>query len=159
LKTGWCIIVVLAGATLDLAAKVWARASLEPYGSAVDFLPFISLRLTYNEGVSFSLLSFDHDGGRLALLAFTGLVTLGLAIWAYRMPHGGERLALSGIIAGALANFLDRAVNGAVTDYLDLHFGDWHPFVFNLADVWISGGVFLLLALQFFASLDQQSAA
>ncbi|MDX3925166.1 MAG: signal peptidase II [Shinella sp.] len=159
MKTGWCIIVVLAGVALDLAAKAWARASLEPYGSAVDFLPFISLRLTFNEGVSFSLLSFDHDGRRLALLAFTGLLTLGLAIWAYRIPHGGERLALSVIIAGALANFLDRAVNSAVTDYLDLHFGDWHPFVFNLADVWISVGAFLLIVLQVFAREERRYAA
>ena len=159
MKTGLCIIVVLAGAALDLVAKAWARASLEPYGPAVDFLPFISLRLTFNEGVSFSLLSFDHDGGRLALLAFTGLLTLGLAIWAYKMPHRGERMALSAIIAGALANFLDRALNGAVTDYLDLHFGDWHPFVFNLADVWISVGAFILAALQFFVRIDQHSAA
>lgn len=158
MKTGLCIIVVLAGAALDLAAKAWARASLEPYGHAADFLPFISLRLTFNEGVSFSLLSFDHGGGRLALLAFTGLLTLGLAIWAYRMPHGGERLALSAIIAGALANFLDRAVNGVVTDYLDLHFGDWHPFIFNLADVWISVGALLLVALQIFAKEKRPAA-
>ncbi|WP_235919485.1 signal peptidase II [Aureimonas psammosilenae] len=144
-----CIVVVSAGAALDLAAKAWARTSLEPYGSAVDFLPFISLRLTFNEGVSFSLLSFDHDRGRLALLAFTGLLTLGFAIWAYGMPRGRERLALSVIIAGALANFLDRAVNGAVTDYLDLHFGDWHPFVFNLADVLISCGAVAIFAMRF----------
>ncbi|MBW3099262.1 signal peptidase II [Pseudohoeflea coraliihabitans] len=159
MKGGLCVVVVLAGAALDLVAKAWARASLEPYGSALDFLPFISLRLTFNEGVSFSLLSFDHDGGRLALLAFTGLLTLSLSIWAYRMPHGGERLALSVIIAGALANFLDRGVNGAVTDYLDLHFGDWHPFVFNLADVWISIGAMMLVALQVFAKEELRSAA
>lgn len=158
MKTRWCILVVLAGATLDLAVKAWARTSLEPYGPAADFLPFISLRLTFNDGISFSLLSFDHDGGRLALLAFTGLLTLGLAIWVYKMPHGGERLALSVIIAGALANFLDRAVNGAVTDYLDLHLGDWNPFIFNLADVWISIGVIFLLALLAFSKEERHSA-
>ncbi|CZT38056.1 signal peptidase II [Rhizobium sp. 9140] len=157
---GWCIIVVLAGAALDLATKAWARATLEPYGSAADFLPFISLRLTFNKGVSFSLLSFEHDGGKLALLVFTGLITLGLATWAWRIPHARERLALSVIIAGALGNFLNRAVDGAVTDYLDLHFGDWHPFVFNLADVWISVGAVMLVVFQAFSKkIEERSAA
>lgn len=150
-------LLILAGAALDLAAKAWARASLEPYGPPADFLPFISLRLSFNKGVSFSLLSFDHDGGKLALLVFTGLLTVGLAVWTYR-AHGHERLSLSVILAGALGNVLDRAIYGAVTDYLDLHFGDWHPFIFNLADVWISIGVVLLVASQFFARKIERPA-
>ena len=148
MRGGLCALLVLAGAAVDLATKAWARASLEPYGPATDFLPFISLRLSFNKGVSFSLLSFDHDGGKLALLVFTGLLTLGLAVWAYR-ARGHERLSLSVILAGALANFLDRASMGVVTDFLDLHWGDWHPFIFNLADVWISIGVVLLLSRSF----------
>jgi signal peptidase II len=51
-------------------------------------------------------------------------------------------------VAGALANLIDRAARGSVTDFLGLHVGDWHPFVFNLADVWISIGVGLLLLTQ-----------
>lgn len=150
MKAAWPALIIGFGAALDLAAKAWARAVLEPYGVATEFLPFVGLRLTFNHGVSFSLFSFDHDGGKLALLVFTGLLTLGLAVWVYKLPHGRERLALSAVIAGALANFLDRAMNGAVTDYLDLHFGNWHPFVFNLADVWISIGAALLLLCQVF---------
>lgn len=152
MRAAWPTLIIGLGATIDLAAKAWARAVLEPYGAATEFLPFIALRLTYNQGVSFSLLSFDHDGGRLALLVFTGVLTLGLLMWAFRMPRSHERLALSAIVAGALANFLDRTMHGVVTDYLDLHFGDWHPFVFNLADVWISAGAALLLFFQLFTT-------
>lgn len=148
MKAAWPALIIGIGATFDLAAKLWARSVLEPYDASAEFLPFIALRLTFNHGVSFSLLSFDHDGGKLALLVFTGLLTLGLVVWVYKLPHGRERLALSLVIAGALANFLDRAMNGVVTDYLDLHFGGWHPFVFNLADVWISIGATLLLLCQ-----------
>lgn len=137
-------LVIAAGAALDLAAKAWARATLEPYGPASDLLPFVSLRLTFNEGVSFSLLSFEGDAAQLALLAVTGLLTAGVAAWAFR-SQGWERLGLSVIAAGALANLIDRAARGAVTDFLALHVGGWTPFVFNLADVWISLGVGLLL--------------
>ena len=68
---------------------------------------------------------------------------------AYFRSQGLERIAASFIVAGALANVIDRAVYGVVTDYLDLHFGAWHPFVFNLADVWITAGAISLFFCQF----------
>ena len=145
MKAALAALLIVTGAALDLATKAWARASLEPYGPASDFLPFVSLRLTFNEGVSFSMLTFEGDLGQALLLGATGLLTLIIAGWAYR-SHGWQRVALSLVAAGALGNLLDRAARGSVTDFLGLHFGDWHPFVFNLADVWISLGVFVLLA-------------
>lgn len=145
MKAALAALLIVTGAALDLATKAWARASLEPYGPASDFLPFVSLRLTYNEGVSFSMFSFDGDTGKTLLLGGTGLLTLVITRWAYK-SHGVQRMALSFIAAGALGNLLDRAARSSVTDFLGLHFGDWHPFVFNLADVWISLGVCVLLA-------------
>lgn len=155
MKAGLCALIVLAGAALDLTAKACARANLEPYGPPIDFLPFISLRLTFNEGVSFGLLSFGQNDGKIALLALTGLLTLAFAVWAYRMPYSRERAALSVVVAGAVANVIDRAMNGAVTDYLDLHFWGWNPFVFNLADVWITIGVILLLISSIFDNKNE----
>lgn len=144
-------LVVLAGAVIDLAVKAWARSALEPYGPASDFLPFISLHLTFNEGISFGLFALGGEAGKLVLIALTGLITVVLTMWAVRTEEKWERAALSLIVAGAVANLLDRAFFGVVTDYLDLHFGSWHPFVFNLADVWISAGACLLLVVQFFS--------
>jgi Lipoprotein signal peptidase len=95
-------LVVVTGAALDLATKAWARASLEPYGPAIDFLPFVSLHLTFNEGVSFSLFAFKGDMGQAALILVPGLLTLTMAIWAYR-SQGWHRAALSLVVAGALA--------------------------------------------------------
>ena len=54
MRVGVAALIVATGVTLDLATKAWARASLEPYGPAFDFLPFVSLHLTFNEGVSFT---------------------------------------------------------------------------------------------------------
>ncbi|MGN7869971.1 signal peptidase II [Paracoccus sp. 22332] len=157
MRTGAAVLVIATGAALDLVAKAWARAALEPYGAASGFLPFVSLRLTFNEGVSFSLLSFDGERGRLALLAATGLLTALVTVWALR-SQGWERLGLSMITAGALANLMDRAAFGAVTDFLGLHLGAWHPFVFNLADVWISLGVALLLIAPFLSGWARKTA-
>ena len=148
MKMAWPILIIAFGAALDLAAKLWARASLEPYGAATEFLPFVALRLTFNHGVSFSLLSFEGEIARLTLLLATAALTASFALWAFR-SQGLERIAASSIVAGALANVIDRAVYVTVTDYLDLHFGAWHPFVFNLADVWITAGAILLVFCQF----------
>ena len=148
MKTARPALIIAFGAALDLAAKLWARTSLEPYGAATDFLPFVALRLTFNHGVSFSLLSFEGETARLVLLLATAALTASFALWAFR-SQGLERIAASSIVAGALANVIDRAVYGTVTDYLDLHFGAWHPFVFNLADVWITAGAILLVFCQF----------
>lgn len=149
------VLVVFGGTAIDLVTKAWARHALEPYGPANDFLPFLSLRLTFNEGISFSLFSGGADTGRVALLLVTGLMSLLIALWAWRAA-GRERLALCVILGGALANLIDRAWFGAVTDFLDLHFGDWHPFVFNLADVWISLGVVFLFAATLWDSRVRQ---
>lgn len=148
MKTARPALIIAFGAALDLAAKLWARTSLEPYGAATDFLPFVALRLTFNQGVSFSLFSFEGETARLVLLLATVALTASFALWAFR-SQGLERIAASFIVAGALANVIDRAVYGVVTDYLDLHFGAWHPFVFNLADVWITVGAISLFFCQF----------
>lgn len=144
MKAGTAALLIATGAALDLATKAWARAALEPYAAPLDFLPFVSLRLSFNEGISFSMFSTGTEGARLILLALTGFLTLALGVMAFR-SHGWQRASLSVIMAGALGNLIDRAARGSVTDFLGLHFGEWYPFVFNVADVWISLGVVLLL--------------
>lgn len=66
-QVGPAALIVAIGAALDLATKAWARASLEPYGPAFDFLPFVSLHLTFNEGVSFGLFAFEGDRGSVGI--------------------------------------------------------------------------------------------
>ncbi|NKB84758.1 hypothetical protein HED51_23360 [Ochrobactrum grignonense] len=71
MKVALAALMMATGAALDLATKAWARSSLEPYGPASDFLPFVSLRLTFNEGVSFSMLAFEGESGQALLLGAT----------------------------------------------------------------------------------------
>jgi signal peptidase II len=157
LRAGFAALIIATGAALDLAAKGWARASLEPDGPGLDFLPFVSLLLTFNEGVSFSLFAFDGELGQAILIGATGVMMLVVIMWAYR-SQGWEQAALSLIAAGALGNLIDRCIRGSVTDFLGLHLGSWHPFVFNLADVWITLGVVGLLAVQAWAPGPKSSA-
>ena len=128
-------------AALDLGLKAWAEHGLAG-GQSVD-LGVIQLRLGFNPGVAFSLGDTLPAG---VVLTVTGLITAGLVVFAWRAGRTGTatmRLALAGVLAGALGNFVDRADDGVVTDYL--HTG-WFP-TFNGADVLITlGGVALVLA-------------
>lgn len=135
------VAVALGLAALDLGLKVWAEGGLAA-GRAVD-LGVIELRLAFNPGVAFSL------GDTLpawVVLTATGLIITALAVFAWRSARTGTlptRLALAVILAGALSNFVDRAADGVVTDYL--HTG-WFP-TFNGADVLITlGAITLILA-------------
>lgn len=147
MRAGAAAFVIVAGAALDLATKAWARAVLEPYGTPIDFLPFVSLRLSFNTGISFSMFDSEGQTSRVLLIGVTAVLTVALAVWAYR-SQGWQRAALSVIVAGALSNLIDRTARGSVTDFLGLRFGDWYAFVFNLADVWISLGFVSLLIIQ-----------
>ena len=147
------ILLVSCGAALDIGSKAWARASLVAYDPPIEFLPLIPLRLTFNTGVSFSLLSSDSDIGRYLLIAVTGIIAAVMAIWLHR-SQGWQRVGLSFILAGALGNLLDRTARGLVTDFLSLRIGEWEPFVFNLADVWITSGAAILLIASSLQSPD-----
>ncbi|EFV93575.1 putative signal peptidase II, partial [Dietzia cinnamea P4] len=101
----------------------------------------MQLRLGFNSGVAFSLGDGLPAG---VVLAITGLIIGALAIFAWRATRTATRtvrLALALILGGAVANFIDRATDGVVTDYL--HTG-WFP-TFNLADVFITGGAVVLI--------------
>ncbi|GAA4289102.1 signal peptidase II [Georgenia daeguensis] len=126
-------------AAVDLGLKAWAGGALSG-GQTVDLGP-VQLRLGFNSGVAFSLGANLPAG---VVLGVTGLIIVGLAVFAWRAVRTATlpaRLALAAILAGAVANLLDRAGDGVVTDYL--HTG-WFP-TFNLADVFITGGAAALV--------------
>ena len=136
--------VAVAASAIDLGAKAVAEAWLEE-GAVRGALPFVDLSLSFNHGISFSLFPAHNPSSLALLLAIQGMLTCLVAGWALAAGGGLERLGLAAIAGGAAGNFVDRLMDGVVTDYLDLHTGGIRWFTFNLADVWISTGVVLLL--------------
>ncbi|MEQ7873458.1 signal peptidase II [Sphingomonas sp. ASV193] len=115
-------------------------------GDQKVLLPIFNLTYVENRGISLGYLHADGDTGRWLLVAATTAIAIGVAWWIRREDAPGERIALAMILGGALGNILDRARQGFVTDFLDLHFGEWRPFlVFNVSDAAISIGVAILL--------------
>jgi signal peptidase II len=107
---------------------------------------FFNLRFVANHGVSLGLLHADDNMTRWALVALTGAISAGVAVWMFREDERQDQVALGLILGGALGNIVDRVRLGYVVDFADLHIGEWRPFlVFNVADAAITIGVLVLL--------------
>jgi len=103
----------------------------------------------WNHGVSFSLLTQNSDSGRWLLMGFLLVIIAFVSVLSWKAP---TRLSAAGyglILGGALGNLIDRALYGAVFDFLYLHLGATPLFVCNFADIAISAGVVLLLLESF----------
>ncbi|WP_286968252.1 MULTISPECIES: signal peptidase II [Arsenicicoccus] len=124
-------------AAVDLGAKAWAVSALQ---ERVTPMGPVDLRLAYNPGVAFSV---GASAPTWLVLTVTALITGGVGVVAWRAAAGprGRLAALTLVLGGAIANVVDRAGDGVVTDYL--HSG-WFP-TFNLADTAIVTGAALLI--------------
>ena len=140
------LAVVLVVFVADQALKLWLLFGLrlaETGPFAVT--PFMNIVLAWNRGISYGLFQQGTDIGRWALVivSFVAAVWLGRWMWREQRPLTVVSLAL--IVGGALGNGLDRAVYGAVVDFVHLHWGSFSWYIFNIADAAIVVGVVGLL--------------
>lgn len=143
---GFALALGVFGLDRGIKAFVAGPLALQQIG-LIKLLPFFDLRWTENYGVSYGLFTAESSETKLMLLAMTGLIAAGVAVWMLREQMLGEILALALVLGGALGNIYDRFTRGYVIDYADLHIGTWRPFlIFNLADAAITVGVLILLA-------------
>jgi len=118
-----------------------------PYYSdkIIAVLPFFNLRMSWNPGISFSLFSSGEATTTALLLTVQVGVTAMLLWWLRQLDRPLLQLGCGLIIGGALGNIVDRALFGAVADFLDFYWGTWHFPTFNIADTCISVGAGLWL--------------
>ncbi len=115
-------------------------------GGVVELLPIFRLLWVENHGISMGFLTAGSSGGRWMLVGLTGAIAIAVVFWLWRERNRLDAFSLGLVLGGALGNITDRVRLGYVADFLDLHFGDWHPFlVFNVADAAITIGVLLLV--------------
>jgi lipoprotein signal peptidase len=140
------LLAALAAGVTDQATKAWVLAALwPPHGEGIALLPVLNLRLGFNTGVTFGMFRESAAEAVWVLVAVTLLIVAFLARWLWRTASRAEALGLGLVIGGAAGNILDRVAQGAVTDFIDAHYGGWHWPTFNMADVAIVCGVALLV--------------
>jgi len=109
--------------------------------------PYFNLRMAWNEGINFGLLSFLGDNGRWVLIAVALIISGLVAWWVWRDGQGTiVRIAAGLLIGGAIGNVVDRLIYGAVADFINMSCcGLRNPYAFNLADIAIFVGAFGLV--------------
>ena len=107
--------------------------------------PYANLVVVWNRGVSYGMFQQDGAFGRWLLVALSLAAALALGLWMRRAGSRRLAVALGLIVGGALGNAVDRAVYGAVFDFVHLHAGGWSWYVFNVADAAIVAGVIGLI--------------
>jgi signal peptidase II len=126
-------------------------------GAEYYILSIFQFTYTQNNGISLGLLNARTELGRWMLVGLTSAIAIGVAVWIGREKNRIDQAALGMVLGGALGNILDRTLHGYVVDFLDLHFGEWRPFlVFNVGDAAISIAVVILLLRAFLARKDHR---
>ena len=133
---------------LDQIVKALVRSRLA-YGESLDVIDgFLALTRVHNTGAAFGMLDpvdFPYKAVVMPLVASAALA--GLAIYAATLEAGQQlsRIGLTFVIGGAAGNLIDRFTAGYVLDFVDVYWGDWHFWAFNVADASISVGVVLMI--------------
>ncbi len=136
-------LAAIAALVVDQATKPLAHAYVEQNGP-LEITSFLAMTAGWNTGVAFGVAAFAHPWVLIAV--GLGLSAV-LAVFLVKADYAFEKIALGMAIGGALANVVDRLRFGAVRDFIDVHWNDWHWPAFNFADVFIVVSLFSLLLL------------
>ncbi len=139
------LLFLMAGAVLADQVTQAAALSLLSQGSPIPVLPSFNLTLGFNEGASFGMMGGIMAGKPLLMAMLTGALTFVFSVMAFRAKHLLERAGFALVVGGAIGNIIDRLRQGAVTDFLDFYWRDWHWPPFNVADIAITVGAVLIL--------------
>ena len=119
--------------------------------SSVDIYvtSYLNLFLIWNKGIAFGLLSMNESIIYNSITIMIGLIVIVILLMMWKNDNI-QRYFLALVAGGALGNLYDRIVYTAVPDFIDLHFHGFHWFVFNVADIFITVGVFCLILVELF---------
>ena len=117
------------------------------FNSEIYSSKFLNIHLIWNEGIAFGLFSFNEDY-LYNFLTILILIVIIFIIFMIRKSDLLRKYALLLVLGGALGNFFDRIIYKAVPDFIDFHVGNFHWFIFNVADIFITFGIFFMIIIE-----------
>jgi len=105
---------------------------------------FLNFDLVWNNGIGFGLLSSNSNLIYNSITTIIGLVIIFLIYLIFKSKFI-DKILFCFVLGGALGNFYDRIVYFAVPDFIDFHYQNFHWFTFNIADIFITMGILILL--------------
>ena len=135
---------------IDRLTKIYILNLAEVENSVDIYItPYLNLYLVWNKGIAFGLFSMNESIFYNLITFIIGIIILIIFYMIFKKKNI-QRYFLLLIAGGAMGNFYDRLIYTAVPDFIDLHFYGYHWFVFNIADIFISLGVFCLILDELF---------
>ncbi len=143
-------IIILSIFILDRLTKIYViYLDKTNSGSEIFSSKFLNVYLIWNEGIAFGLLSFNQNIFYNFLTLFIVIIIF-IILYMITISSGLKKYSLLMILGGALGNVFDRIIYKAVPDFIDFHVGNFHWFIFNVSDIFISVGVILMVILELF---------
>ena len=144
------LLIVIIIFSLDRISKFYVIFKSETnLSSSLYTSNFLNINLIWNEGIAFGLLSFDQQLYYNILTLIIILITLIIIFLMFR-SKGLERLSYSIIVGGSFGNITDRLYYSAVPDFIDIYVNNFHWFIFNVADIFITLGIISLICIEIF---------
>jgi len=142
------IFIILIIFFLDRISKILVISYSKKNLSADLFSSkFLNISLIWNEGIAFGLFSFEESSLYDFLTIFIFIVII-VIFFMILKNNGMKKFSLLMILGGAIGNVYDRIFFKAVPDFIDFHIGNFHWFIFNVSDIFISLGVLFLIYLE-----------
>ena len=142
------IIIILTLFFIDRLSKIYL-INLQSTGTDIDFyiFPFLNFYLVWNTGIGFGLAAMESNIYYHILTSIIAIVNIGLIFFLIK-SKGVYAYLIALIIGGSLGNLFDRIYYNAVPDFIDLHIGNYHWFIFNVADIFITVGIIGLVFIE-----------
>jgi len=149
-------IIVLSIFLIDRFSKLYViNLDKKFFDFEIFSSKFLNIHLIWNEGIAFGLLSFNKSIFYNILTIIILFIVLVICLMVTKSV-GLRKYALLMILGGALGNIFDRIFYNAVPDFIDLHYGNFHWFIFNIADIFITVGVFFLILFEIFYNTKEK---
>ena len=144
------LLILISIFFIDRLTKIYILNLAEVENSVDIYItPYLNLYLVWNKGIAFGLFSMNESIFYNLITFIIGIIILIIFYMIFK-KNNIQRYFLLLIAGGAMGNFYDRLIYTAVPDFIDLHFYGYHWFVFNVADIFISLGVFCLILDELF---------
>ncbi|MDA7688982.1 signal peptidase II [Candidatus Pelagibacter sp.] len=144
------LVIILIVFIFDRTTKLYILKLAEVENSVDLYITsYLNLFLIWNKGIAFGLFSIDESIIYNSITILIGLIIVTI-LYMMLKNNNIQRYFFALIAGGALGNLYDRVVYTAVPDFIDLHFYGFHWFVFNVADIFITIGVFCLILVELF---------
>ena len=133
---------------LDRISKIYILNIVENAGNVDIYITsFLNFILVWNTGIGFGILSFEEKIAYNLITAIIIIINLIIILLIIKSTDFKIYFYLI-ILGGSLGNLFDRIYYSAVPDFIDLHFNNYHWFIFNLADIFISIGIICLISVE-----------